>query len=83
MLGQKDGQGNFFDHFVYGKHLPRDHELVRIHEEVDFSFVEEETRDLYEEVMGRPSWPPEVFQSSREFFLTFHFGSVKFGHNWS
>lgn len=40
MLGKKDPQGRFFDHYVYKRHLPRDHELVRIHEEVDFSFVD-------------------------------------------
>jgi IS5 family transposase len=60
MLGKKDPQGRFFDYYVYEKHLPRDHELIRINQEVDFSFVEAETRDLYEEAMGRPSWPPEV-----------------------
>jgi len=60
MLGEKNKQSNFFDHFVYGHHIPEDHELVRINREVDFSFVKEETKDLYEEGMGRPSWPPEV-----------------------
>jgi IS5 family transposase len=70
MIGKKDGQGKFFDHYVYGRHLPRDHELIRIHEGVDFSFVEAETRDLYEEGMGRPSWPPEVL--FRMLFLEFY-----------
>jgi IS5 family transposase len=37
---------------------------------VDFSFVEEETRDLYEEGMGRPSWPPEVL--FRMLFLEYY-----------
>ncbi len=60
MLGKRDPQGRLFDHYVYEKHLPRGHELIRIDQEVDFSFVEEETRDLYEETLGRPSWPPEV-----------------------
>ena len=60
MLGKKDPQGRFFDHYVYERHLPRDHELIRIHGGVDFSFVEAETGDLYEEGVGRPSWPPEV-----------------------
>jgi IS5 family transposase len=70
MLGKKDPQGRFFDHYVYEHHLPLDHELLRIHEEVDFSFVEEETRDLYEEGMGRPSWPPEVL--TRMLFLEYY-----------
>jgi len=70
MLGRKDLQGRFFDHYVYERHLPLDHELVKIHREVDFSFVEEETRDLYQEGMGRPSWPPEVL--FRMLFLEFY-----------
>jgi IS5 family transposase len=70
MLGKKDPQGRFFDHYVYERHLPSDHELVRINHEVDFSFVEEETRDLYEEAMGRPSWPPEVL--FRMLFLEYY-----------
>ncbi len=70
MLGKKDPQGRFFDHYVYERHLPRGHELVRIHKEVDFSFVETETRDLYEEEMGRPSWPPEVL--FRMLFLEYY-----------
>lgn len=70
MLGRKDPQGRFFDHYVYDHHLPQDHELARIHQEVDFSFVEEETRDLYEEAMGRPSWPPEVL--FRMLFLEYY-----------
>lgn len=70
MLGKKDPQGRFLDHYVYERHLPSDHELVRIQREVDFSFVEEETRDLYEEMMGRPSWPPEVL--FRMLFLEYY-----------
>jgi IS5 family transposase len=70
MLGKKDPQGRFFDHYVYERHIPGGHELVRIHREVDFSFVEAETRDLYEETMGRPSWPPEML--FRMLFLEFY-----------
>lgn len=70
MLGKKDPQGRFFDHYVYERHIPDGHELVRIHREVDFSFVEAETRDLYEETMGRPSWPPEML--FRMLFLEFY-----------
>jgi IS5 family transposase len=70
MLGKKDPQGRFFDHYVYERHLPSDHELVRIHGEVDFSFVEGETKDLYEEEMGRPSWPPEIL--FRMLFLEYY-----------
>ncbi len=70
MLGRKDPQGRFFDRYVYENHVPWDHELVRIDREVDFSFVEGETRDLYEEDMGRPSWPPEVL--FRVLFLEYY-----------
>lgn len=70
MLGRKDPQGRFFDHYVYEHHLPRDHELVRIDQEVDFSFVEAEARDLYEEDFGRPSWPPEML--FRMLFLEYY-----------
>ncbi len=70
MLGRIDGQDDFFGYFVYGRHLPRDHELVRIKGEVDFSFVEEETKDLYGEGVGRPSWPPEVL--FRMLFLEYY-----------
>ena len=70
MLGKKDPQGRFFDRYVYENHVPQDHELVRIDREVDFSFVEGETRDLYEEDFGRPSWPPEVL--FRMLFLEFY-----------
>jgi len=70
MLGRKDPQGRFFDRYVYKNHVPRDHELVRMDLELDFSFVEEERRDLYEEEMGRPSWPPEVL--FRMLFLEYY-----------
>jgi len=82
MIGKKDGQGKFFDHYVYGRHLPRDHELIPIHEEVDFSFVKAETRDLYEEGRGRPSGPPEVL--FRMLFLEFyrHLSDVQVAEQW-
>ena len=70
MLGRKDPQGRFFDRYVYENHVPRDHELVRIDREMDFSFVEAETRDLYKEDFGRPSWPPEVL--FRMLFLEYY-----------
>jgi len=70
MLGKKDPQGRFFDRYVYENHVPQDHELVRIDREVDFSFVEAETKDLYREDFGRPSWPPEVL--FRMLFLEYY-----------
>ena len=38
---------------------------------VNFSFIEEETKDLYAEVAGRPSYPPEVML--KILFLEFHY----------
>lgn len=60
MLGEEKKQKDFFDYHVYGKLVPRDHLLLRIKKELDFSFIREETHDLYSERMGRPSHPPEV-----------------------
>ena len=39
MLEREKGTGKFFNKMVYEKHVPRDHELVRIIEEIDFGFV--------------------------------------------
>jgi transposase len=60
VLGKEREQKDFFDEHVYGRLVPEDHLLVRLAREVDFSFVEEETRDLYSESMGRTSFPPVV-----------------------
>lgn len=60
MLGKEKQQRDFFDEHVYGRLVPEDHLLLRIAREIDFSFVEQETRDLYSEGMGRPSFPPVV-----------------------
>ena len=58
MLGKTDPQGSFFDSYVQEYFLPKEHELLKIKESVDFSFIEEETRDLYSKEIGRPSHPP-------------------------
>jgi hypothetical protein len=79
MLGRRNRQGRFFDRYVYENHIPWDHELVRIDREVDFSFVEDEVRDLYEEGFGRPSWPPEVL--FRMLFFGVLFESTAVGNN--
>lgn len=70
MLGEKNNQGNFFDDYVY--HLiPQDHILMKINREIDFSFVKDETADLYCPDNGRPSWPPEVL--FRVLFLEYYY----------
>ena len=60
MLGKTDPQANFFDSYVEEHFLPQEHELLKIKENVDFSFIEEETRDLYAKVAGRSSYPPRA-----------------------
>ena len=71
MLGKTDPQGSFFDSYVEEHFLPQEHELLKIKEKVDFSFIEEETKDLYAEASGRPSYPPEVM--FKILFLEFYY----------
>ena len=59
MLGKTDLQASFFDSYVEEYFLPKEHELLKIKNEIGFSFIEEETQDLYAKVAGRPSYPPE------------------------
>ena len=59
VLGKQDGQRDFFDDYVEQRLLPKEHELLEVDERIDFSFVEEEVRDLYCASNGRPSYPPE------------------------
>ncbi len=60
MLGKPNKQKDFFDSYVYENLLPAEHILLDIKEKIDFSFVEEETKDLYAHQLGRPSYPPET-----------------------
>jgi len=71
MLGKTDPQASFFDSYVEEYFLPKEHELLKIKDEIDFSFIEEETKDLYAKVAGRPSYPPEVM--FKILFLEFYY----------
>jgi IS5 family transposase len=71
MLGKPNKQKDFFDSYVYENLLPTEHILLDIKEEIDFSFVEEETKDLYDNQLGRPSFPPEVM--FKMLFLEFYY----------
>ena len=71
MLGKINRQRNFFDSYVYENLLPESHILLEIKEKVDFSFVEEELKDLYDAGNGRPSYPPEVL--FKILFLEFYY----------
>lgn len=59
MYSQKDNQGNFFDEYVRPL-VPQDHILLKISNQIDFSFIDEETKDLYSQDFGRPAYPPET-----------------------
>jgi len=71
MLGKINRQKDFFDSYVYENLLPESHILLDIKEKVDFSFVEEELKDLYDAANGRPSYPPEVL--FKMLFLEFYY----------
>jgi IS5 family transposase len=71
MLGKKNMQKDFFNSYVYENLLPSEDILLDIKEQVDFSFVEEELRDLYDASNGRPSYPPEVL--FKMLFLEFYY----------
>ena len=60
MLGRENKQDNFFDSWTYERMLPEEDPLLEIKEGIDFSFVGEETKDLYSSTQGRPSFPPVV-----------------------
>jgi transposase len=60
MLGHEDRQGDFFDEYVYEGLVPEEHLLLKIRRAVDFKFLEEETKGLYSQDRGRPSFPPTV-----------------------
>ena len=51
---------------IYEKLIPKDNLLYKINELVDFSFINEECRDLYSENMGRPvtNTPEMMFRSA-------------------
>lgn len=64
-------QKDFFDSYVYENLLPAEHILLDIKEQIDFSFVEKELKDLYDLDNGRPSYPPEVL--FKMLFLEFYY----------
>lgn len=71
MLGKVNKQKDFFDSYVYENLLPAEHILLDINEQIDFSFVEEETKDLYSSELGRPSYAPEIL--FKMLFLEFYY----------
>jgi transposase len=71
MFVREDKQRNFFDDYIYNSLIPEEHILVKIKEGIDFSFVEEETKDLYSPDFGRPAHPAEIV--FRMLFLEFYY----------
>lgn len=71
MLGKVNSQKNFFDSYIEEYFLPKEHELLKIKEKINSSFIEEETKTLYSEKRGRPSYPPEVM--FKILFLKFYY----------
>jgi len=71
MLGKTDPQGNFFDSYIEKCFLPKEHELLKIRKDVDFSFIEKEVKGLYAKEKGRVSYPPEVM--FKILFLEFYY----------
>lgn len=69
MIGEKKRQPSFFDD-VLKLRIPLEHPLVKIKNEIDFRFVEEELKDLYCMDNGRPSYPPELL--FKMLFLEFY-----------
>ena len=68
MYSPKNGQQTTFVYSpdVYKNLVSKDHILFKINELVDFSFVNEECRDLYSEKIGRPvtNTPEIMFRSA-------------------
>lgn len=54
MLVKQDGKNTFFDNYIFRNILPKEHILLDIKREIDFSFVNEELKDLYNINNGRP-----------------------------
>lgn len=71
MLGKENNQKDFFDSYVYENLLPAEHILLDIKEKIDFSFVDEEIKDLYDTQFGRPSYRPQIL--FKMLFLEFYY----------
>ena len=60
VLGAPERQMTWLDQEVFCHLLPRDHLLLRIDREVDFSRIRKRLERFYHPVLGRPSYPPET-----------------------
>ncbi|AEJ43105.1 hypothetical protein TC41_1160 [Alicyclobacillus acidocaldarius subsp. acidocaldarius Tc-4-1] len=71
MLTRFPDSRSLWDDWLIRKLLPENHILLAIDQHIDFSFVEEETRDLYSLHHGRPAYAPE--QLLRVLFLAYFY----------
>lgn len=70
MFTPEDNQKDFFDEQLYDRRIPKNHELMQIKSAIEWSFVEEKTRWLYSQTMGRPGYPPGIL--FRMLFLEYY-----------
>jgi IS5 family transposase len=60
MYRERDGQSSFWGDPLYEVILPKDHYLRQLAQVVDFKKVNEMTKDLYSQEMGRPCHEPAL-----------------------
>ena len=61
MLRKQSTQKDFFDSYVYERLLPKEHILLDIKENLDFSFIDEETKSFYsDDSRGRPPFAAQI-----------------------
>ena len=61
MLRKQSTQKDFFDSYVYERLLPKEHILLDIRQNLNFSFIGEETKSFYsDDTRGRPPFAAEV-----------------------
>ena len=70
MFTPETPQKDFFDEQLYDRRVPKDHELMQIKNVIDWQFVEEKTRWLYSQSIGRPGYPPGIL--FRMLFLEYY-----------
>ncbi|WP_304595992.1 IS1182 family transposase [Alicyclobacillus sendaiensis] len=71
MLTRFPDSRSLWDDWLIRKLLPENHILLAIDQHIDFSFVAEESRDLYSLHHGRPAYAPE--QLLRVLFLAYFY----------
>lgn len=61
MLRKQSTQKDFFDSYVYERLLPKEHILLDIRQNLDFSFIDEETKSFYsDDSRGRPPFAAQI-----------------------